>query len=350
MSLTVGTFPLLGAVAALILWRAWRGGPQQRVFWTLQVFFWLLLLLMHRWTLPLWERMPLLNYLQFSWRLLLFATFAGALLVGFVLEALRARPDALRTLGLAWVLWPIAHQTLSWLGEPRPVSYIGVQLLFVSATACVLLALWLRRGWDPAFTWFVAVVAVWGAALPLTLLPVQRALLSGPKYLRLTEQSLRPEVMRRQMLLADCNVAMMPKAVVEIPKEAPDTAAEVIAGEAEITQLDASGYRVSFDVLGRGTSRVAVNRFSFPGWTTRMDGRPVTTEVDVHGRIVLLVPAGRHSVTVRWGRTPLRRVADTISLLALLAALSLGGSLASDRLASGACQLFRRGPRMSAPS
>jgi len=64
--------------------------------------------------------------------------------------------------------------------------------------------------------------------------------------------------------------------------------------------------------------------FYFPGWRVEVDGEPVeVTATEPEGLISFDVPAGHHTVTVRFGETSLRRVADAISLLSLatLAAL-----------------------------
>ena len=59
--------------------------------------------------------------------------------------------------------------------------------------------------------------------------------------------------------------------------------------------------------------------FSFPGWTASVDGAsvPVTPE-DATGLITFPVPAGRHTLAVNWGLTPLRAFFAAISMVATL--------------------------------
>lgn len=57
----------------------------------------------------------------------------------------------------------------------------------------------------------------------------------------------------------------------------------------------------------------------FPGWAATIDGQSTSVGPDEAGRLRLTVPAGTHTVNVYFGRTPVRRVADGLSLLAALA-------------------------------
>ncbi|MBL7065377.1 MAG: hypothetical protein ISS49_14385 [Anaerolineae bacterium] len=64
--------------------------------------------------------------------------------------------------------------------------------------------------------------------------------------------------------------------------------------------------------------------FYYPGWRVTVDGDPVPiapTEPD--GLISFDVPAGRHTIRIRFGETPLRLIADAISLLSLAALVAL---------------------------
>ncbi|MEA3342449.1 MAG: glycosyltransferase family 39 protein [Chloroflexota bacterium] len=64
--------------------------------------------------------------------------------------------------------------------------------------------------------------------------------------------------------------------------------------------------------------------FYFPGWRVTVDGEPVpVAPTDPDGLIAFDLPAGRHTVTVRFGETPLRLTADVISLLSLALLLVL---------------------------
>lgn len=74
--------------------------------------------------------------------------------------------------------------------------------------------------------------------------------------------------------------------------------------------------------------------FAFPGWTVRVDGAVVATELGrPEGFIVVPLTAGEHEVTVRFGDTPARRLAWGISGLALLLLAVGGWRLAANKAA-----------------
>lgn len=64
--------------------------------------------------------------------------------------------------------------------------------------------------------------------------------------------------------------------------------------------------------------------FYFPGWQVRVDGESVEiTPSDPEGLITFEVPAGRHVLAVRFSETPLRLSADAVSLLSLVLFLGI---------------------------
>jgi hypothetical protein len=58
--------------------------------------------------------------------------------------------------------------------------------------------------------------------------------------------------------------------------------------------------------------------FYYPGWQVQIDGNPVDiAPSDPEGLITFDVPAGRHTISIRFGETSLRLLADVISLASL---------------------------------
>ncbi len=62
----------------------------------------------------------------------------------------------------------------------------------------------------------------------------------------------------------------------------------------------------------------------FPGWQARLDGDDLAVEGDGNGRLQVTVPAGRHTLSIFFGRTPVRWLADGLSVAGLLVCLWLG--------------------------
>ncbi|MCP4422698.1 MAG: hypothetical protein GY805_39315 [Chloroflexi bacterium] len=56
----------------------------------------------------------------------------------------------------------------------------------------------------------------------------------------------------------------------------------------------------------------------FPGWRARLDGELLPIVPDGKGRLQFTLPAGQHTLEIYFGRTPVRWLADLLSLMGLL--------------------------------
>ena len=99
-----------------------------------------------------------------------------------------------------------------------------------------------------------------------------------------------------------------------------------------------------------------VNQFYFPGWTATIDGAPAPVQPrGESGLISVPVPAGTHTLRLRFGDTPLRRASNWLSLACLLAvagvmvALGRKGSAAAQSLGKGAPRLKAIGLTIQSP-
>jgi len=94
-------------------------------------------------------------------------------------------------------------------------------------------------------------------------------------------------------------------------------------------------YRIALDTTKPVV--VHVNLHWFPGWRATVDGERVAigpqgaARLERDGLVRVPVPAGTHTVELRYGRTPLRWGCDLLSLLALLATLGMLVRAARDR-------------------
>lgn len=107
--------------------------------------------------------------------------------------------------------------------------------------------------------------------------------------------------------------------------------AHVVSGNAALTLDQKSAGHYSVDVNAAGNAIVEFNCHWFPGWTASVDGRPQAIGprqnlFDAGGLIRVGVPAGQHHVAIVYGRTPLRAACDLLSLLALFVTLGLMGA------------------------
>lgn len=71
-----------------------------------------------------------------------------------------------------------------------------------------------------------------------------------------------------------------------------------------------------------GAMTTVFPQFDFPGWTAEIDGRPASiTPTRPEGLIQVALPAGAHRLRLRFASTPIRDLADVITL----ASLAIGG-------------------------
>jgi hypothetical protein len=76
-------------------------------------------------------------------------------------------------------------------------------------------------------------------------------------------------------------------------------------------------------VRGTGGS-IAFPLLYWPGWEARVDGERVNVwPVEGSGYLALEVPSGEHTIVLRLGRTPVRAVAEGVSLVAAVALLAV---------------------------
>ena len=217
-----------------------------------------------------WDRIPLLPFVQFPWRMLGAASLCAALLAG----ALTARMGALAPLApLAAGSIAIAAllSNLSWW-YPR---YCGN---FTDASVASML--------EYEYATHTVGTSAKGEFLP----KLVRAL---P-----TDNSIASALMRGEE----------PQRLSGLPAAA--TAA--VQNSNPLNYQARINTPVSFELV--------YNMFNFAGWRAAVDGQPVALRAAApDGLTRLTVPAGEHNVRLYFGSTPLRSASTAISLLALLA-------------------------------
>lgn len=244
-------------------------------------------------TLPIsafvYRAIPLLAYLQFPWRFLLFAAFAASLL------AVAVEPLA-RSLA-----WPRALPALTaLLGAVVLASYAGYT--------------------RPAAGVYVPAA---GEFEPVALAELPRLRASGVA-LRLRDLGGldfflargEPGTSRDEYLPRSVDRLHKPDALPEAP------VAWLGQGAAGLRVLPGDPVDVVVEVDAPAPGRLEFARFQFPGWVARVDGEPgPATAAPATGRIQVPVGAGHHRVELRFGSTPLRRACGLFSLVSLAGVL-----------------------------
>ena len=242
---------------------------------------------------PIWEASAPLRLLQFPWRLLDAGTFLLSLSAGRLFALLLPRPRLAVALGVATSVLLVLN-ALPYM-YPVTLSELPAQPTLEDVSA-----------YERATGAFG--LTSWGEYLPLTV-----------------QQSLG------EWLWTDGAVDASLDSKIRLPEG--------------VTLLSSSGGALAahLEVDAETDTAVRFRSFWYPGWSVRIDGATASCGPDAEGLIEVSVPAGRHTLDVRWGRTLLRTVADLLSLVAwgvtcVLLCLRAGGQMGDSARAAPLCQ------------
>ncbi|MBI3761009.1 MAG: hypothetical protein HY260_03990, partial [Chloroflexi bacterium] len=228
---------------------------------------------------PLWDHLPLLPFVQFPWRMLMPAALCASILAGAV-------------------VYPVSHLMLR---APRftpqaPRDWLAASL--ISAIALLGNLSW----WNPRY------------CAPFVEETVARML----KYEYATATV-------GTSAKAEC----LPQAVKSLPDddsialalergEEPDRLRGLPEGTS-VDYLSRDPLALEFRVRSPQAFELTYEMFDYAGWAARVDGAsvPISPTAE-HALINFGVPAGTHAIAVRFGPTPLRVIADAISILTAL--------------------------------
>jgi len=89
---------------------------------------------------------------------------------------------------------------------------------------------------------------------------------------------------------------------------------------AHILEASDTGLSAELVLESDAPIQVVYRAFYFPGWQAQLDAQPVAVSVvPPSGLMALDVPAGHHTLTMRFASTPLRSASTIVSLLAIVA-------------------------------
>lgn len=259
MSFAIGPVHLLLAGAAVLLvWPLRRVSRQAQ----LGVAFFLGVLVVAAvlstgLSAAVWERVALLQYLEFPWRFLSLVAVATAFLCGLPLLLI-----------------------------PRERR-------------------WLRAGAAAALI----------AALCLLGFPHARP----EAFLDVTAADYAPAAMVAQGVRVNSRREFMPVWVSQRPTEPAEAEAVLLTGEGTLTPLQRSAPDLAWQMTLTTPARVQVNTFYFPGWTLYVDGARRPIEFDNReGVMEFTLERGTHDVGLVFEDTPVRRGSALVSLLSAL--------------------------------
>ncbi len=252
-------------------------------------------------SLPFWDNLPLIRFVQFPWRFVGRAMLPAALLAGAIFSS-RDKTN---------------HQDTK-AGMGMPTYVFGNLRVFVPS-------------WLFSISIFTALLFTTPLAYPhLCPTPHDLDINDVFAYERATGH-----------IGVDPLGAYLPRTVIERPTGSPLEAqytAEKTGGKAAsaIERFDTrtlpAGARLLDAQYGPNRADLTLSTpraftatylaFAFPGWRVSIDDQPVETRPsDPAGLITFDVPAGEHRIHIAFGSSPQRAFADGLSLIALLAAL-----------------------------
>ncbi|HID52190.1 MAG TPA: hypothetical protein EYP41_09150, partial [Anaerolineae bacterium] len=258
----------LAGLAVLGLLLAWRNLPRTRKLTaflglTLAAYTFLTIALSQ----PLWDALPPLQAFQFPWRFLSPATLAAALLVGGLTPA-------------------------------HPVTLSPRHLVTLSLLALLSIAHW---GW------------LYPNHCPA---PADTTLAGMVQW----EQDTRTLGTTASRELLPAAVSRLPQDENDLPVWENRLAQADLPPGARLIQAKYAPLRAKIELETAVPFTARYRAFYFPGWRVTVDGEPVKiTPSEPDGLITFPVPDGRHTIQVTFGETPLRLLADLISLASLIA-------------------------------
>jgi hypothetical protein len=231
-------------------------------------------------SLGVWERLPIIAFVQQPHRLLSLAVLLLAFLVGASVASL---PDRLR---VGWI-WG------------------GVVLIFVTAVPLLYPQYYDPLPTDPDLTGMMAYEHRTGAI----------GTTSFGEYLPIWVQQMPRESPLEPMYRAGGDIERLDQAY--LPENARVESTLYGFNRMELLIASPEPYQAVF------------HTFYFPGWVAWVDGQPVPLiPVTERGLIGVAMPAGLHYLQLRFRETPVRLVADGLSVLALLIVVGLMGRAA----------------------
>jgi hypothetical protein len=230
---------------------------------------------------PVWESLPLIEFVQFPWRFVGRAALPVALLAGAPFSdqiVLRRRPE--------WVA----------IGQ-RILFFTALILLFLEAIPNLYPAICPE---DP----FPTIRNVHAYEHETGLVGVDP---EGSYFPRTVEE--RPA---GSLLEADYAAGRLPQRL-DMDTLPAGSRAEIISNEPL-----ASTFRIESPTAFTATYQA----FAFPGWQVTIDGQPTTITPNIpQGLITFPVPANTHEITISWASTPLRTALSLFSILCLFSVI-----------------------------
>jgi hypothetical protein len=129
-----------------------------------------------------------------------------------------------------------------------------------------------------------------------------------------------PQQLARRGVETTTMAEVTPRWITGLPLYRQD-AATVLSGDAQIASTGRAPFQWTSQVKSSAPSTLEMSIAWFPGWEARIDGRKVSAGPGtLSGLLTFQVPSGEHTVRVSYGRTGIEEAAAGISAISLILA------------------------------
>lgn len=256
-------FAVLASMLILFVYKAKMDKNKKRLLVFSLIAFISATLLMNIRSYFLWEIIPLADYIQFPWRLLLLTTFFTSILSAFLFEWIAARRKSFFWASIVVVL-------LMTIAYFRPEQYTNPDVNY-----------YLRK--------YFSNILVDGRTAKLS-----------------TEYENNTEDYLPTTIWSD-----------ERPANVPLERIEVGQGTLDYHEYSSTKYDATVD--SKEPTELVLHSFYYPGWTAYIDGQKTIVNPNKPvGDISLDIPSGRHYIKLVFEETPMRKIANLITIITLL--------------------------------
>jgi hypothetical protein len=334
MAFQVGPIHALGLVAGALFIRRLAPGPARRCLAAALLLAGAALLLTIPLTLPVWEVVAPLRYVQFPWRYLVVVSLTSAVSLALVLAldvARRAVVAGALVAPAALALFFAAAQGNRWY------ALIGICYALAGVAGALL---WKRSRQDLRAGSAAVAAMLLVSALPWTAVPLHARLKGEPVVIALSAADLEPQQIRLGIRRTTARDDYLPQTVTEVPPRDPEqeylpppgavapAMAKLVEGEGQVRVVRRFSAGMQLHVEAVTSCRLQVNLHDFAGMTVRRTGEGGVTilphDHDATGRVQVDLPPGRHDLQVQLDRSPVRRWADSLALVAWLLLPAVG--------------------------
>lgn len=115
---------------------------------------------------------------------------------------------------------------------------------------------------------------------------------------------------------------LMPIWVKNKPTQRYSDKIQIEKGDSDISDLKYNSKMINFRLTAHTKSQIKINSVYFPGWEYNMDGKPISIFYQSPDGLVRLdVPIGSHQINGTFNKTPVRIIADMISLFSVFSVI-----------------------------